>query len=237
MSPFRQQVIDRFWEKEMRAPPGWDKAGTTIRFTEQHLYSGVQLALRKGRLVVAAPSQYVELVQSRFEGHPVEELFTAEAVMRLLAPEAREVIGPAHLSYVDETSYRAAPHDSCRELTADDFGQCEALAASLSAAELEQSGYDWGRTPAFGAFEGGVLGAAANYEIWNSELAHIIVATHALHRHRGLGSAAVSELVEHALARHLIPQYRALASNEHSLRLARALGFEHYVSTIYVRMA
>jgi GNAT superfamily N-acetyltransferase len=229
-------VIDDFWEKEINVERRWWEEEERVRVTEQGLYSGVQFCLRNGRLVVAAPPRHAERVKARLGGYEVEELFSVRSVMRLLAPEVKKVLGPARVSYADETRFRPVAHEACRMLTTEDEEEHRALAASLSAEELAQSGYEWGQAPAFGAFENGVLQAAASYEIWNGEIAHLIVATHPQARHRGFGRAVVSELAEHALARGLVLQYRALAVNEWSLKLARALGFEEGVATIYARM-
>jgi GNAT superfamily N-acetyltransferase len=236
MKEAHQRVIDDFWEKEMNVGPGWDEAEERVRMVEQGLYSGVQFCLRNGRLVVAAPSRHVEWVSKRLGGKSVEELFSVVTVRRLLAPEVRGVLGPAQVKYADATTFQFAPHEACRMLAVGDEEEHRALVESLSAEERAQIGYEGKGGLAFGAFENGELRAAASYEIWNGTIAHLMVATHPDARGRGFGRAVLSELAEHALALGLVLQYRALAVNERSLRLARALGFEDGVETIYARM-
>jgi ribosomal protein S18 acetylase RimI-like enzyme len=236
MTPQNQEIVDQFWEHEMNAARGWHQSGPRVQFTEQHLYSGVQLCQRDGRVVVACPPQHLESVKRRLEGQTAERLFFPESVRRLLMPDVRELVGPAQVGYADESSFLPAPGGVSRTLIPEDDAQHQELASALSVGELAQRGCDWRQTPAFGVFEDGVLCAVANYEVWYGEIAHITVATHPHYRHRGWGRAVVTELAEHALARNLILQYRVLASNEASLRLGRALGFEFDVTTLYARM-
>ena len=126
---------------------------------------------------------------------------------------------------------------SCRLLLPEDAAICRSFTAALSSAEIEQSGFDSREAPAFGAFASGVLCAVASYQIWEPRIAHITVATHPDYRRHGYGRVAISALAEHAFARNLILQYRALASNENSLKLGRSLGFQQYCSTIYARLS
>jgi len=113
---------------------------------------------------------------------------------------------------------------------------CHSFATALSPADIDQSGFDPGETPAFGVFARDSLCAMASYQIWEPRIAHITVATHPKFRCQGYGRKAVSALAEHAFARKLILQYRALATNENSLKLGDSLGFDHYCSTIYARL-
>jgi GNAT superfamily N-acetyltransferase len=72
--------------------------------------------------------------------------------------------------------------------------------------------------------------AAASYEIWDGRLAHLLVATAPSHRSKGYGRAVAAFAASHAIARNLLPQWRALESNEPSLRLAASLRFERAAS-------
>jgi GNAT superfamily N-acetyltransferase len=204
--------------------------------TVQHSYAGVQFFLRAGLLVVASPPHRSQLIAARVRGLPVGQVFSVEFVKRLLSPDVGKILGPACVSYADDSTFRPAPADSCRMLTPDDAAIRHALAAALNPTEIEQSGFDAHESPAFGVFADGALCGVASYEIWEPRLAHITVATHPDYRRRGYGRAVVSALAKHALGRGFILQYRALASNENSLALARSLGFLRYASTINARL-
>lgn len=85
-------------------------------------------------------------------------------------------------------------------------------------------------------FAGETLAALATYEVWGGRLAHIGVVTHPVHRGRGHGRSAVAHLARMALAAGLIPQYRALESNIPSIRIAEALGFRCFATSVAVRL-
>jgi predicted GNAT family acetyltransferase len=69
-----------------------------------------------------------------------------------------------------------------------------------------------------------------------ARIAHIAVVTHPSHRGRGYGKAAVAHLAARAIAEGLLPQYRTLDSNQPSLRIAEALGFQRYATSVAVRL-
>jgi GNAT superfamily N-acetyltransferase len=236
MTPDHQQVVDSFWATEMAMPPEFRPRPQNVHVTVQHIYPGVQLFQRDDWLVIASPPQLADLITDRTRDLSVHEIFSIDSVARLLSLDAENVIGPAHVGYADASMFRPSPIDSCRILTEDEAGIIPGFAATLSPADLEQTGFDARDTPTFGAFANGILHAVANYHIWKPRLAHITVATHPLHRRHGHGRAVVSALAAHALAQGLVLQYRAIASNANSLALGHSLGFQKYCSTIYARL-
>jgi GNAT superfamily N-acetyltransferase len=237
MNPSHQQDIDLFWSAELALPPGFQPKAHEVHVIAQELYSGVQFFQREDWLVIAAPPQRVTPITEWVRGATVSEVFHVGFVEQMLLPDVGKIIGPAHVAYADDTQFHPSPAVSCRMLTAADGEIMHALAASLSRAELEQSGFDADEFTAFGAFADGTLCAVANYQVWEPRIAHITVATHPDHRRRGHARAAVSGLAKHAFAQGLVLQYRALAANTHSLTLGRSFGFRHYCSTIYARPA
>jgi predicted GNAT family acetyltransferase len=121
-------------------------------------------------------------------------------------------------------------------LSEPDSDAYRALISDLSQTESAESGAAAGQFPAFGSFCDDVLCAVASYEVWQSSIAHIRVATHPQYRRGGFARAAVQALACDAFERGLILQWRAVAWNTNSLTLAAALGFEHYATTIFVRL-
>jgi GNAT superfamily N-acetyltransferase len=237
MMPINQQEIDRYWATEMGTGPEFMHNTSEVICTAQQLYSGVQLFHRDGFLVVASPQHLVDFIATRVRDLPIRNIFSVEFVERLLVSGVEKILGPAHISYADSSTFNPSPIGSSRSLTPEDSAICQSFTTALSTAEIEQSGFDSSEAPAFGAFANDVLCAIASYQIWQARIAHITVVTHPDYRRHGFGRVAVSALAEHAFARNLILQYRALASNENSLKLGRSLGFRHYCSTIYARLA
>ena len=212
---------------------GLETLAPGVYCTVQQLYAGVQLLERNGRLVVASPPSHAELTRKRVSDLPIEQLFSIDFVARMSAGDVERVLGPAQVLYADIQTFRRSPVPHCRQLTSDDAHRIEALAGTLTASELELSGFNADQPPAFGAFAGGVLCAVASYELWSSQIAHITVVTHRDFRRQGHARAAISALADHALARKMVLQYRAVECNENSLALGRSLGFEYFCSTIY----
>ncbi|MDB6006947.1 MAG: family N-acetyltransferase [Prosthecobacter sp.] len=236
MTPINQQAVDRYWALEMGYGSGLPQEVAGVTCTAQEAYTGVQFLRRGESLVIASPPQGVSSITQGVRDLPCHEVFSVEFVERLLGPNISKVLGPAHVSYADRSTFRAAAVATCRLLTPGDDAARHELVAAMSPAELEQSGLDSEEAPAFGEFADGVLCAVASYRTWEPRIAHIIVATHPHHRRRGHGQRVVSALAVHALANDLILQYRALAVNSNSLALAKSLGFQPYGSTLYARL-
>jgi GNAT superfamily N-acetyltransferase len=237
MLPINQQEIDRYWATEMGTGSNFMRNTSEVICTAQQLYSGVQLFHRDGFLVIASPQHLVDFITTSIHGLPVRNIFSVEFVGRLLGSGIERILGPAHASYADSSTFNPSPIVFCRLLTPEDSAICQSFTEALSAAEIDQTGFDFQEGPAFGAFANGVLCAIASYQIWEPRIAHITVATHPDYRRRGYGRVAVSALAQHAFARNLILQYRALASNENSRKLGHSLGFQQYCSTIYARLS
>jgi GNAT superfamily N-acetyltransferase len=237
MTLAHQQDIESWWSSDLAMPPDLHPRPGEVQVLAQAMYAGVQFFHRDDWLVIAAPPHRADGIAARVRHLPIGEIFSVAFVERLLSPDVGMILGPAHVSYADAATFCPSPTNGCRPLTADEAADCDALAAALSTTELEQSGFEAHKQPAFGAFTNGVLCAVASYEIWEPRIAPITVATHPAHRRGGHGRAVVSALADHALGQGLVLQYRALAANVNSLALGRSLGFQHYCSTIYARPA
>jgi GNAT superfamily N-acetyltransferase len=147
-------------------------------------------------------------------------------------------IGPAAVRYADREAFRSADsRGEARLLTEDDRAAVEGLRAAVSAAEWSDGGSEPDATPLLGVFEGGVLAALAGWEVWGGAIAHLSIFSHPGFRGRGHGAAAVSALTRIALERGLVPQYRALETNAHSVAIAQRLGFVPYARSLAVRLA
>ena len=149
-----------------------------------------------------------------------------------------KIIGPAFIGYATEDCLRSDAAKTARQLDERDRDAVEKLCTKCSAEEWEHGGSEFGKDPAFGAFDvDGSLVAMARFEIWHGKIAHMSLVTDRDRRARGHGAAAVALAARHALNSGLLPQYRTLKSNSASIRLAEKLGFEEYGFTVYVRVA
>jgi predicted GNAT family acetyltransferase len=165
-----------------------------------------------------------------------EELFTVEWLRRVFANNAERIIGPAELNYADETTLRSEHSHYVRPLSTADSVAYSAFIGAFSSEEAEESALSPETLPAYGAFFEDMLCSVARYEVWQPCIAQISIATHPHYRRRGFAKAAVGALAAAAFDEGLILQWRSVAWNKNSLALARDLGFQHYGSTLYVRL-
>jgi ribosomal protein S18 acetylase RimI-like enzyme len=144
-------------------------------------------------------------------------------------PVSAGVVGPALIGYA------AAVSRPARAIEPGDAAALHALQASCAAAEWEHGGGSIDR-PSSGVFAAGRLVAVASYEVWGGVIAHLSIVTHPGYRNRAFGRSAVAHLAERAIAAGLLPQYRTLESNGASVRVAEALGFCRYATSMAVRL-
>lgn len=155
----------------------------------------------------------------------------------LFGARADTVVGPALVAYADAGTFRRPSAGADVRLLAEaDRPAVDGLRRALSAEEWEHGGKEPGALPVAGAFVDGGLVAVAGYAVWGGRIAHLGIVTHPAHRGRGLGAAAVALAAETALRAGLIAQYRTLASNTPSIRIARRLGFVGYATSLAVRL-
>jgi RimJ/RimL family protein N-acetyltransferase len=131
--------------------------------------------------------------------------------------------GPAALAYLDAAEFRAGPgRPPAEPRDARDAGLRRFL-SGCDAADVEESGMAEITSPAFTVCDQERVIAAAGYREWAGGVAHLSVLTGAPARGRGRARAAASAAVAHALARGLLPQWRAVPAP--SRRVAASLGF------------
>jgi GNAT superfamily N-acetyltransferase len=146
------------------------------------------------------------------------------------------IVGPAWIGYADQQTLRAgAPTPGTRRLTEADRPLIEQLRDACTPTEWEHAGGDEGEL-AVGVFVDEELAALARYVAWGGGIAHVSIVTHPARRGRGHGREAVAALTREVLARGLVPQYRVLADNAPSLAVAGALGFQHYATSLALRL-
>jgi predicted GNAT family acetyltransferase len=67
-------------------------------------------------------------------------------------------------------------------------------------------------------------------------LAYIGVITHPAHRGKGYAKAVVTASMTHAIEKGLFPMWRTLEANETAVKLAGAIGFQKYASTLDIQL-
>jgi len=199
-------------------------------------YHGV-FVFRLGESVVASvPPPLLSTLGPRLKQLDAVSL-VPEACIRLVGEAVVErVIGPASYAYADVTSLQPIASPGVRLLTLDDASLLEHLRLACSEADWKEAGGQTIDLPLVGQFIGGQLIAVAGYHVWWGCLAHIGVIVHPAERGQGYGKAVAGRLVEVAVSRDLVPQYRALEVNRASIGIATALGFEQCATSIALRL-
>jgi GNAT acetyltransferase-like protein len=169
-----------------------------------------------GAAVAAAPDTRRAglLLAAWAAGAPPDRLAAALA--------AREVLGPAELSYLDAARFR--PVAGAVETLDPADPAVATLRRGVPTADDAESALHEVTSPVFAVrAAGGAVVAAAGYRRWPGPTAHLSVLTATDHRGRGLARLAASAAVAHALESDLLPQWRARPAA--SRRVAAALGF------------
>ncbi|UED85798.1 GNAT family N-acetyltransferase [Streptomyces profundus] len=136
----------------------------------------------------------------------------------------REVLGPATLGYTSADAFRPARAAvGIGELPARDL-RLAALLERVGPDEAGESGLDEIDSPAFVLTDGSEVLAVAGYVHWPGATAHICLLTAPERRGQGLAQRVASAAVGHALARDMLPQWRARPPA--SRAVASALGFQ-----------
>jgi RimJ/RimL family protein N-acetyltransferase len=144
--------------------------------------------------------------------------------------------GPAVLAYLDAAEFRTAPGGPPAGPRDPRDDGLRRFLSGCAAADVQESGLAEITSPAFTVrgHDQAII-AAAGYREWAGGVAHLSVLTSAPARGRGLARAAASAAVAHALARGLLPQWRAVPAP--SRRVAASLGFRElgYQASILLR--
>ncbi|WP_205304151.1 GNAT family N-acetyltransferase [Nonomuraea montanisoli] len=195
-------------------PPGW---------------TGV-IAL-DGAILATVPS--ADLVES-VRGALLHHLARTTVDLALLPPRLRALdhLGPATLAYLDADDLVAAHTDAQVESLPVGHHDVRELVASVGEQDADECGLEEISSEAFVIREGRKVIAAAGHQQWLSMAAHMSVLTARDHRGRGLARRVASAAVADALARGLLPQWRARP--EPSRHVARALGFREFGSQISI---
>lgn len=161
-----------------------------------------------GWAIATAPSRTAaNLVGEAFSGLHLDAVLDPDTVGALL-PMA-EVLGPATLGYLGKADFRPTPPGPLIDELDAGHPDLRRLERSAGTADAGEAGLADITSPVFVIRERGEVVAACGYRRWPRRIAHLSVLTAPGLRGRGLGRAAASRAVAHALDAGLLPQWRA----------------------------
>jgi len=163
-----------------------------------------------------------------------DQVFT-EPFLAQAFPTATRITGPNLVAICDGSDFRPSGARDCRRLASDDPA-LEGLQAACTPEEWEYSGVNLGADEAFGCFAGEVLAAAGRLHDLRGHVFSVGVLTHPNYRGQGYGTAVASAMTDYGIDAGGVMYYRALLSNQASVRIARSLGYQEYCTTLFLRL-
>lgn len=182
-------------------------------------------------LATAPATEQADLLRGALTGIRAAE-HTNPEVLRAALP-ITGTLGPTTLAYLTETDFHPVPASDVTRLPAESAA-VSALLRKAGPQEAGESGLAGLDIPLFALTGGSEVIAAAGYKALPRNVAHLSVLTAPTHRGRGLAKQVASAAVNDALARNLLPQWRARP--EESRRVATALGFRDLGSQLSLHL-
>jgi GNAT superfamily N-acetyltransferase len=240
MSPESTEIADDYWARELGCARTELRPGAPrVRAHAGGLtgYNGSFVLVLDAAPLVSVPPEILPIVAARADQFAPASVADAGALRRLLSPSnVTRVIGPAYIHYADPSSLGRVPPGDARALTPLDAGPFRDLRAACAPEDWDPKDFALEPQCTFAAFDAdGSLAAVANFRIWDGGIAHISVIAHPERRGRGHATRAVAATMEAAVRAGLVPQYRVLAENAASLRVAEKLGFRRYGWSVAAR--
>jgi GNAT superfamily N-acetyltransferase len=186
---------------------------------------GVFVVATARGIVAAAPSElHAALARTR----DPRVLVTWDG-LRPLVPAHARTVGAAWIGYASQAAGSA---EGVRPVDSAGDPALASLRASVTDLEWRHANLDAAEPPIFAVVAGGAAVAASGSQRLLDRVAHIGVVTGAATRGQGLGRRAVAAALARALELGLLPQYQTLVANTPARRIADALGFAHFATTL-----
>jgi GNAT superfamily N-acetyltransferase len=238
LHPATIAAVDRYWADFFGVEPALlNRAATTI---VPHAglgdYQGVFCFRRGDALLISVPAARLERDRAALAGLSPTVLDDPSALLAKIDAPIERLVGPAFVGYADAATLQPRSQSHVRLLTAEDRERFARFRRSCSALDWEHGGSDLDAQPVVGCVVGDEIVAAAGWELWGEQIAHIAVVTQPAQRGQGYGGTVVGGIAALALELGLIPQYRTLLGNRPSIGIAAALGFVGYAETLALRL-
>ncbi|MBG6138276.1 GNAT family N-acetyltransferase [Longispora fulva] len=222
-------VVEEYWNRAL----GRDTTPGVHLVADSRGGHGVYVLGTPGCVRVTVPTDLLtDAVLAVHEIAP-ETLLTAEFWSEAFPDGA--VLGPSQHHYLTGTD-QLPDHSGIRRLNPGDHLALAELRSACPEADWEEGGFADEPGALFGAFDGGVLLAAANLTNWNGQPTDVGLLTRPEARRRGLATRTAAAASAHALRLHGIARLRALVANVPSMAIARRLGYTPYGLNVYVRL-
>jgi RimJ/RimL family protein N-acetyltransferase len=191
-------------------------------------FDGVSVVSFEGDRFVRTPPHLASFVR---DDPPVE----LDALAARLGDFVVRRSGTAWLAYGEPSSLQLVEAPDVVPITDGDPMLAELETRAIADEWLEASA-DEACVARVGVVQDSALAAVATMQIWDDAVGHFGVYTQHEARGRGLATRTASAVIADALARDLVPQWRARVGNDASAALCERLGFVPAGHQIFVRV-
>ncbi len=219
------ETVFEAWRAQLDDADAFREPGTTVRVRTEGHDDSVSVVVLFDRVLVSVFCAPPQSVRAALENHQPPETLAEETTMARLVGPIERTLGPAVLGYLD--GERVTPQDPGGLITVDgDDPGLLALAERCGPEEAAESDIGAWSSPVRVLAQGGLIVAAAGFQVWADSLAHLGVLTDRPYRREGHGRRVAGAAVADAVEQGLIPQWRTRTDLTASRRLAAVLGFE-----------
>jgi GNAT superfamily N-acetyltransferase len=229
---------DVFWAEFLGIDSDeWDLPGISYRV---HVglsgYQGFWCFRRNDRVVVSAPSRWLERLEVLLSGWDQDRLMTCSALAEAIGADFERSIGPAFQGCLEPNrfAHRAEPH--VQKLGSAHANVIGRFRIECGTEAWDDSGLAKADLWRYAYFQDHQITALAGYRRGRAHAGAPCVLTHPNFRGQGRGAAVAAAVVADALANKELLLYQTLESNQAAVRLAITLGYERYGNHVAVRL-
>jgi GNAT superfamily N-acetyltransferase len=229
---------DSFWAQFLGIKPtDWEKPGISYR---AHVglrgYQGLWCFRRKDRVVVSAPSGWVDRTQRILSCWATDRFTDPSSLAEAFGADFDRAIGPAFQGCLHPAGFahRSMPH--VRTLVPADSDSVAVFKTECGTSEWRNSALDEAASWRHAYFDQGQITALAGYRSRGEDVGDPCILTHPHFRGGGRGAAVARAVVADAVSNGKLLLYQTLESNEAALRIAFSLGYHRYANHVAVRL-
>ena len=223
------ETVRSLWRTATSCPDGFTRPGWIVVPADGHRAAPdgwVGVVDLRGSVVVAAPTSLAPRLRSMLERTVIVGEHTDPDTASAIFGPFQQSLGPAVLLYGRPGRQASSTSTVIGPLANGDPRVVDVI-SQASPEEVDESGLTDTTSGVFVTLAStGEPVAACGWRPWPHGIAHVSVLTAAEHRAHGHGRGAALACLNAAVAARLLPQWRAVATNQASIALATSLGMD-----------
>ena len=231
---------DHFWAEffgiaaaDLRVP-----GVSVVSHAELDGYRGVWFFRRGARLVVSAPTPWVDHIRGLLaQSADPTGLPDERALVHIFGSSLERWIGPAFQGALEARELCGTTSDNVRVLTDGDSEAVAEFRDLCGVGDWEDSAIEKAQLMRYGYFDNARLVSIAGFRLWKTGAGDPCVVTLPKYRGRGLAKEVVRGVLAAAIAEEHVLLYQTLEANVPAVRVALGLGYSRYANHVAVRLA